>query len=154
MMCTADSSLDTQAYSALANNGPRISLTHSIPFPNSGDCDLQNGSERHTTLVDFAISFELSENHSRPVRVDGEYAVGMLKGAWIYEGIEGCGEITYYFPVRDPDMLIVRRAAVQALSGLSTSWNVAAILKVPGVISAKESESLFSAILATFRLTR
>lgn len=139
---------------ALSNNGPRISLTHSIPYPNFGDCDLQGGRERKTTLVDFAVSFELSENRDRAVRVDGEVAIGMLNGAWTYEGSEGCGQITYYFPVRDTDTLIVRRAAVQALSGLSTAWNLAAILEVPGVISAKESEFLFSAILATFRLTR
>ena len=46
---------------------------------------------------------------------------------------------------------MVKRDSIQALSGISSLWNLEEILKVPGVISQQESDKIFNQILSTFR---
>lgn len=134
----------------LVENGNEIILSHSIPYQNRGDCDMIGGTEKYDRLNDFKISLKISENKPELPYVDGQYQVGKLSGQWAYEGAEGCGYSTYHFPLENGKTLMVQRDSVQALSGISSSWNLEEILQIPEVISKQESDKLFNQILSTF----
>jgi hypothetical protein len=134
----------------LMEDGNRIVLSHSIPYENFGDCDLRGGDQLHKTLDDFDVSFEVISQNLTLSHVDGEYSAGILKGSWAIEGAEGCGHTTYHFPAGENKTLRVQKVAVQALSGLSSVWDLQKILRVPGVISREESEAIFNQVLSTF----
>ena len=138
----------------LVKNGNKVILNHSIPYDNSGDCDMSGGDQLYKVLDDFNISLEVVPQKLTLKYVDGEYNVGTLHGFWAYEGAEGCGHNTYYFPFGENRTLVIQRAAVQALSGLSTLWDLEKILKIPGVISKEESEKIFKEVLSTFKIVQ
>ena len=129
----------------------KVILNHAIPYENYGDCDMMGEEQLYTTLDDFDVSFEIVNQKLSLRYHDGEYSAGTLRGSWAYEGAEGCGHSTYHFPIGEDKTLVVQRAAVQALSGLSTVWDLEKILKVPGVIPQEESEKLFNEILSTVK---
>lgn len=129
-----------------------VTIRHAIPYVNNGDCDMTGDKQTYNTLDDFKVSFEVGDPITPPYS-DGTYKAGILDGLFAYEGAEGCGDIVYYFPAPNKKMLVVRRAAVQALSGISTIWDREAILKVPGVITPDESKILFNQILSTLKFT-
>ena len=135
----------------LIKNGNKVILNHYIPYENYGDCDMIGGNRVYKTLDDFNVSFEVVPQKLALNYVDGEYNAGILKGFWAYEGAEGCGHSTYYFPIEQNRTLVVYRSAVQALSGSSTLWDLEKILKIPGVIPREESEKIFNEILSTFK---
>ena len=138
----------------LVKNGSKVILSHSISYENSGDCDMSGGGQLYKTLDDFNISFEIVNQKLTLNYIDGQYSAGTLKGSWAYEGAEGCGYSKYHFSIGENKTLVVQRAAVQALSGLSTTWDLEKILKVPGVISKQESDKLFNEILSTFKFIK
>lgn len=134
----------------LVEEGNKVVFKHNIPYQNSGDCDMLGGTQVFEELEDFKVSLELKSEKASNTYKDGVIQVGELDGQWIYEGAEGCGDYVYYFPLEGGNTLIVRRAAIQALSGISTSWNRKEILNSPGVIAPEESNELFDQILSTF----
>jgi len=138
----------------LIENGDKVVLSHSIPYDNYGDCDMMGGDQLYKTLDDFKVSFKIVPQKWALDYIDGEYNAGILKGSWAYEGAEGCGHSTYYFPIEQNGTLAVYRSAVQALSGSSTLWDLEKILKIPGVIPREESEKIFNEILSTFKFTK
>ena len=137
----------------LIKESNKVTLIHSVLYENYGDCDMMGGEQLYKTLDDFNISFEVVNQKLSLSYIDGEYSAGALKGSWAYEGAEGCGHSKYHFSIGESKTLVVQRAAIQALSGLSTLWDLEKILKVPGAISKEESEKLFNEILSTFKFT-
>lgn len=129
----------------------QIILNHFIPYENGGECDMIGGNETYKTLDDFNVSLELISQNITLKFIDGKYKIGILDGSWVYEGTEGCGNIAYYFSVGNNKTLVVKKAAIQALSGISTLWNREEILKVSSVISPEESKKIFNQILSTFK---
>lgn len=136
----------------LTENGNRVALSHSIPYENHGACDMTGDSQLYKTLEDFNVSLELTSEKLTFNYTDGEYSAGTLKGPWAYQGAEGCGNSSYHFSLTGSKMLVVQKAAIQALSGISTLWDLKKILKTPGVISREESDAIFSQILSSFKL--
>ena len=137
----------------LIESESEVVLNHSIDYENYGDCDMLGGNQLYQTLDDFNVSFEVIHNHVDHdlYGYDYTYKAGLLEGYWIYEGAQGCGNIVYYFPAGEDKTLVVTRAAVQALSGISLIWDLEEILQVPGVIPKEEAEEIFDQILATFK---
>lgn len=137
----------------LGQNSKQATLTHTIPYKNSGSCDMRGGSGTYDTLEDFHVSFELQNEIVKPSYVDGELEAGILKGVLAYEGAEGCGDYKYYFPVAGGRTLVVTRASVQPLSSVVTPEIRNKLLTVPGVISQEESDNLFRQVLASLVFT-
>jgi hypothetical protein len=81
-----------------------------------------------------------------------KFSVGTLNGYAIYEGAEGCGQTTYYFPIKDDQTLIIGKASIQILSGVVSNEKAAEVLAVPGVISKEASEQMFLSILQTLSI--
>ena len=128
-----------------------VILNHSIEYENCGDCDMSGYCDYHERLVDFNVSFEIVDNHFDHDWYDFAYNAGMLEGYCIYYGGDGCGYSLYHFPLEDDKTLVVTRAAIQALSGISLNWDLDEILQVPGVIPKEEAEEIFYHVLASFR---
>ncbi len=128
----------------------RIFLKHSIAFENTGDCDMAEPQPLAKTLNDLTISFEIINKKVQLDYDDGDYSAGVLRGKYVYEGIEGCGPDVYYFPVAENRTLIVRRWIPQVFSGNFPPEKVLEIENIPGVILRQESEALFHQILSTF----
>jgi hypothetical protein len=136
----------------LQQQGSQVVFNHSIPYKNSnGGCDMSGNIGQFERLDDFNLTLEVVPTQS-PSYVDGTYEAGMLKGSWAYQGAEGCGEIFYYFPLPNNKTLLVKKASIQALSGISTAWNKEEILKIPGVITAEQSDIYLRKVLESFVL--
>jgi hypothetical protein len=129
-----------------------VILNHSIEYENCGDCDMMGYCDYQERLVDFNVSFEIVQERIELGRYDWLYQAGSLEGHAIYLGAEGCGDILYYFPLGEDKTLLVTRAAIQALSGISLRY-LDEILQVPGVIPKEEAEAIFYHILASFKLS-
>lgn len=131
-----------------------VTLNHSIPYDNNGDCDMMAG-KFSKYLNDFNVSFEIktSEEVELPSYFDGNYQSGILSGKWYWAGAEGCGPNIYYFPLQEDKTLVITQDTLQAFSGISTMWDTDKILNSPGVITQKEYDKLFSQILSTFKFT-
>ena len=135
----------------------KISLNHSIKYQNYGDCDMEGGDQIYQDLQDFGLTFELVAGEVTYGYYDGDYNLENLNGKWAYKGAEGCGDTSYFFPIKTNvptgRTLVITRASIQALSGIPT-WNKEEILKVPGVISKAENQKLFDEVLSTFKFTK
>jgi len=128
-----------------------VTLIHAIPFKNNGDCDMKGGSETFDNLTDFKVSFEISRSVPLIKTGDGKYQKGILNGTYSYQGVEGCGETSYYFPSSGKQTLLVKKASIQILSDVIAPQRRNEVLKVPGVISREENNLLFDQILSTFK---
>lgn len=129
-----------------------VVINHNIPFKNSGDCDMVGGSNEYSTLDDFNLTFSVIGEPNIPTYAE-TIKIGKLDGKTALEGAEGCGDTYYYFRTPQNKTLIVKRANIQALSGISTAWDIKKILKTPGVISKNENERLFIQILSSLEFT-
>ncbi len=134
---------------SLTENNDEVSLSHSIAYENNGDCDM-SVVKTSENLQDFGLVISKSPSIAKAPYIDGQINAGELSGNWAYQGAEGCGDIHYYFPW-DSNTLLIKRANIQALSGISSNWDREEILKVPGVISKTENDKIFNQILATFK---
>ncbi len=154
---------------SLTDTDEMITLHHKIPYKNTGGCDMMGDEKTYDTLTDFHVTFRIAstsliqtvrnmssyipkENFEgdtlkvTPGFIDS-FEAGELQGFAIYEGAEGCGYTTYYFPIRNNKTLIIQKESIQALSGVRGNAEIEKILAVPGAISKEESENIFINIL-------
>ncbi len=128
----------------------------------------------YDNLTDFKVDFEISskglvatmkerspyipqENFVGDVVVESPgfidaYSVGEFSGYAIYEGAEGCGRTTYYFPIANDKTLFITKMSIQVLSGVISKEKEAEVLRVPGVIARDESDAIFRDILLTLEI--
>ena len=76
--------------------------------------------------------------------------IGSLEGYRITQGVEGCGEYTYYFPITTEVTLVVVRYFITELNPITVDYEK--FLNLPDVISPIKEEKLFNQILSTFQL--
>ena len=126
----------------LGRKGPAVTLELHIRYPNSGDCDMRGGTQEFETLQLFGMAFRFVGKKDIPEDA-ASMTVGRRKARVDVDGAEGCGDINYFFPLGDGRVLRVDRASVQALAGVSTKWNRAAIERTPGGISNQDWERYF-----------
>lgn len=138
----------------LKDTGGKIQLSHAIPYKNTGDCDMVGDTQQFETLTDFNVFFEVTDQEPVLTVIDGPYTAGSLVGNFAYNGAEGCGTITYVFPLENGKFLKVTRDVVQALSGISSNWSLQEILKIPGVISKEANDTIFSGIIASVKMIK
>jgi hypothetical protein len=151
----------------------KISLSHFVAFEHNDPCDFKGDSLKLKELVDFKVNFEVfkggleeavKNNESKeffsnyflnkklklePGFID-EITIGNLNGYLVTEGIEGCGQYVYYFPLNSKNTLIVWRAFVPEFQPIIADWQDN--LQIPGIISPEREESLFKQIFSTFKL--
>lgn len=152
----------------LEKNTYAVTLTHSIPHEHPNTCDFKGDAKPLKNLTDFSASFKF---FAKPMAVviksnpqsylasqitsDGQltlspgtidsYEAGKLKGYKVTEGVEGCGQYLYYFPISSHETLLVTRAFVPEFN--SINGQAATNLKLPGIIPPAEAETIFKAIL-------
>jgi hypothetical protein len=153
---------------ASTTNG-EIILHHDIPYKNTGACDMMGDEKTYEKLTDFEMTIlKMNKNLTDTVKtlspyipqenfVNDEiiaspgfidtYTIGNFSGFAIYEGAEGCGQTTYYFPIGSKETLIIRNASIQALSGAIIQEKVNEVLAVPGVIPREKNQQIFEEIL-------
>ena len=151
----------------------KVTLHHDIPYQNSGACDMAEEGNAYDKLTDFEMTVEImNKNLTDTVKTLSPYIpqenfmnnelipspgfidtynVGGLSGFAIYEGAEGCGQTTYYFPISKDKTLIVTNASIQALSGVRSPDKINEILAVPGAISKEENTRFFEEILKSLK---
>ncbi|MHB1316632.1 MAG: hypothetical protein ACYCZW_02110 [Minisyncoccota bacterium] len=151
-----------------------VLLQHEIPYQNTGACDMEGGDILYEMLTDFNVSLRVintplvetvkklssyipEENFNGNILkvIPGfinSFEVGAFKGFAIYEGAEGCGRITHYFPISSTTTLVIQKASIQALSGVRGQNIIQEILKVPGAISKEKSDQIFIELLNTLKI--
>lgn len=158
----------------LSEKTDAVVLHHEIPYENTGACDMMGDEKTYDTLTDFHVTLRIAstslvqtvrqmssyipeENFDgnvlkvNPGFIDS-FEAGALKGFAIYEGAEGCGFTTYYFPISGNRTLIIQKESIQALSGVRGQEEVQRILKVPGSIAPSVSDKIFKDILTSLVL--
>lgn len=151
-----------------------IILHHDIPYVNTGSCDMMGENKTYDRLTDFEMTIRVVEKSltetvkslspyipqenfvndeliASPGFID-TYQIGDLKGFAIYEGAEGCGQTTYYFPIETNRTLVVTNASIQALSSAIIKEKVDQVLAVPGVIPREENGAIFQSILKSIKI--
>lgn len=154
---------------SLSEKDKMITLHHEIPYKNTGACDMMGDEKTYDMLTDFHVTLRIaSTSLVKTVRqmssyipeenFDGDvlkvnpgfidsFEAGSLKGFAIYEGAEGCGMTTHYFPLPGNRTLIIQKESIQALSGVRGETLIKEILAVPGAVSKEESEMMFMSIV-------
>ena len=144
-------------------------LHHDIPYKNAGACDMMSDEKTYDRLTDFEMKIQIIiKNLTETVKtlspyipqenfVNGElsaapgfidpYTIGQFSGFAIYEGAEGCGQTTYYFPVVGNKTLVITNASIQALSGAIPREKANEVLAVPGVVSREKNKEIFESIV-------
>lgn len=152
-----------------------VVLHHEIPYKNTGACDMSGEETIYDKLTDFQVTMRISNSplvatvksispYIPEENFDGNtlkvnpgfidtFEAGVYKGFVIYEGAEGCGVITHYFPIANNKTLIVQRASIQALSGVRGQEEVQKILAVPGAISKEASNKIFIKMFESLTVT-
>jgi hypothetical protein len=155
-------------------SGDSIVAKHSVPFVHSAPCDFIGTGKELTELSDFDVSFEVYNKSLRDTAIDSQDAsfavdnmsgdemklsegfidsitVEGLKGYKLTQGVEGCGQYVYYFPLGNDATLVVSRAFVPELnSSISEDIRLKAE-KLPNVILSQKSDEIFESILRSFR---
>ncbi len=151
-----------------------ITLFHDIPFENTGECDMTGEEIIYPRLTDFRVTMQKmnkglvdtmktvspyipQENfiNNQVIESPGfidKFSIGTLNGYVIYEGAEGCGQTTYYFPIKSDQTLVVGKASIQILSGIFSDNREQEVLAVPGAISREQSQQIFLSILQTLSI--
>jgi hypothetical protein len=152
----------------------KISLNHSVIFEHNNPCDFKGDGLKLKELADFKVNLELfkgdleaavknqesedfvsnylSEKKLKlePGFID-EITIGSLNGYVVTQGLEGCGQYTYYFPLNSENTLIIWRSFVPELQPIVEGYQKN--LQIPGIIYPNQEESLFNQIFSTFQLT-
>lgn len=151
-----------------------VILHHDISYQNSGACDMMGDNKTYDKLTDFEMTVQIVNNKltdtvkkmspyipqenyvndeliTSPGFID-EYKIGTLSGFAIYEGAEGCGQTTYYFPIEKQKTLIITNASIQILSGVISKEKMDQVLAVPGVISKTKNHEIFEDIVRSLKI--
>lgn len=152
-----------------------VVLHHEIPYENYGGCNMMEEGTLYDKLTDFNLTMRIinfplvqtvksispyipEENFDgdilkvNPGFIDS-FEVGVYKGFVIYEGAEGCGVITHYFPLSATKTLVAQRAAIQALNpGIYRPEEIREVLAVPGAIATSVSDRMFKDILTSLTI--
>ena len=152
-----------------------VTLHHDIPFENTGSCDMMGGNKKFDKLTDFEMTAQIvekdltstvkklspyipQENYVNDELIPSPgfidtYNIGTLSGFAIYEGAEGCGQTTYYFPIEKQKTLVITNASIQALHpSVKPADEIQKILAIPGVISREENQKIFENILKSLKI--
>jgi len=152
-----------------------ITLHHQINFLNTDACDFKGTAGASPTLTDFNVTMQMfngtmastaavvdptlatsSENIDGTLDVSpgliDYYNNGSWNGYMVTEGVEGCGQITYYLPISTLRTLVVQKQLIGALSDVADPTNKARILATPGAISPDKSNQLFNSIIQTLQV--
>jgi hypothetical protein len=149
-------------------------LRHDIPYKNAGACNMMGEEKTYDRLTDFEMEIRIiNKNHTETVKTLSPYipqenfvndelvaspgfidpcTMGNFSGFAIYEGAEGCGKTTYYFPIAGDKTLVIANASIQALSGAMIQEKVTEVLAVPGVISREENKEIFESIVHSLKI--
>ncbi|OGD25447.1 MAG: hypothetical protein A2V57_09705 [Candidatus Aminicenantes bacterium RBG_19FT_COMBO_65_30] len=149
-------------------------LHHDIPYKNSGPCDMMGDEIKYDRLTDFEMKIQIidkdltetvktlssyipQENFvndklvASPGFID-PYTIADFSGFAIYEGAEGCGQTTYYFPIAGNKTLVIANASIQVLSGAIVQEKANEVLAVPGVISREKNKEIFESIVRNLKI--
>lgn len=146
-----------------------VILSHDIHLPHPDFCNMKDESLVYERLVDFNISihlenlglvdtmktvnpyipqenFQNNEVIESPGFIDS-YKVGDLSGWKIFEGAEGCGQITYFLPVSSSKTLVVTQELIPIWSTIIDQSFAEKAKKTDGYIGTSTAESIFEQIL-------
>src|SRR3989338_2399223 len=152
-----------------------ITLHHEVPFTHHDYCDFKGeGDTTINTLTDFNVTFHISDKNlvdtmktespyipeenfvngnvvASPGFIDS-YTSGGFSGYAIFEGAEGCGFTTYYFPVSSDKTLVVRQDFITVFTGAIDVENMKAAEAGPGVINRETEKSYLESIFKTLKI--
>jgi hypothetical protein len=157
----------------LSEESNGINLTHSITYEHPNPCDFKGDNPALQELTDFNVSLEVFQKNLLETVVENEnstfaqeylvgnklkiapgfideFIIGKLKGYQITQGVEGCGEYTYYFPIDSSHTLLVKRAFIAEFSPVIADSQK--YLALPGIISPMMEKTMFDQIFSDFRL--
>ncbi len=151
-----------------------ITLHHEINYAHVDACDFKgDGTNLTPTFTDFHLTMKAynmniastaatvspyipAENYSgntlkvNPGFIDA-YNNGIWNGYVIYEGAEGCGQVTYYLPLSSTRTLVLQQMIIGEFSSVASEENKQKILAQPGVISPKQADQIFSDLIASMK---
>jgi hypothetical protein len=153
-----------------------VTLHHEVTFTHHDYCDFKGDGETNIpTLTDFNVAFHIvdkdlvatmksespyipAENfvNNQVVPSPGfidSYSVGTLSGYKIFEGAEGCGVITYYFPISSQKTLVVKKDLITVFTGAIDAENQASAEAVPGVLNKEKETQTLTSILETVKVS-
>lgn len=161
---TADLKIPTPAPMFVRDENGTITLFHTVEtFSHIDFCDFKGDSLPTTTFRDFTVQFSFSTLtlDKALLKFGGEYLkefintdgtikesegflekakIGAFEGYKLSQGVEGCGNNHYFFPVKN-GILIIKKDLVPELTNLSTQSEK--YKAIPGVILPEKANQIF-----------
>jgi hypothetical protein len=155
--------------------GDIVTVHHEVPFAHHDYCDFKGeGDTTIPNLTDFNVAFHVSETGlvqtmktespylpeenfvngtvvESPGFID-KYEIGDLKGYKIFEGAEGCGQTTYYFPITSSKTLVAKEELVTVFTGAIDKENEDKAAAVPGVLNKEAETQTLESIFKTVKV--
>ncbi len=147
----------------VAESKGKISIRHLVYFNHIDPCDLKDGTRKLSTIEDFFVSIEFTTakdmsdfSHFLPAeRPDSEYVSrGDLKGFLVYNGVEGCGEDVYYFPISTTNKILRVTNFHPAEFNEAGTSEAKKYRELPAAILPEEREKILGEILSSFKFLK
>lgn len=154
--------------------GNAVTLTHAIVYAHPDPCNFKGDKPVLQNLTDFNVSLALDNEGLKdaitrneksdyiatnfmsngqlvlsPGFID-EFKAGSLNGFQITNSAEGCGRLTYYFPISQTKTLVVNRALITEFNPIIANYQT--YLRLPGIIPPDEEQKLFVNLLSSVQM--
>jgi hypothetical protein len=160
---------------SLSEEGGRVTVSHSIDYKHPDFCDFKGDSLGLDKFTDFGMVAEVESRNLKDLLQsdegedfwntffkDGEFVgnnsisdmitpfnAGELKGFEILHSVEGCGRLTYYFPISEEKTLVIHRTIISEYSSVNSERGK--YLSLLGIITPEKEEQIFTDILTSFK---
>jgi hypothetical protein len=160
--------IPTPAPMMLRDDGEAVTLYHTVEtFSHTNFCDFKGDQPMTTTLKDFTVNFSFSSLPLKEavLKFGGDYlknnfktddsiieqegfltkaTIGNFSGYKLTQGIEGCGNNQYFFPVKN-GILIIKKDLVPELTNLNSQNEK--YKAIPSVILPEKAQQLFEEVI-------
>lgn len=151
-----------------------VAITHSVVYKHTEPCDFIGDAPVKEKIYDFGVYVSVLDANLKDAIIKNEHSdffvkeffenntlklaegyvdpisAGTLNGFQITNGVEGCGQFTYYFPVSSAKTLVINRPFITELSGVV--GNLETYLNLPGIIAPEKEKEFFNTILSTLKV--
>jgi hypothetical protein len=159
----------------LNSTSTTTSLTHSLPYSHPNPCNFSgNLPQNLESLTDFSMHIQyLNQNLKTTLTKDqgsqfikdnmsqenklkiskgfiDSSAIGNFSGYRLTQGVEGCGNYTYYYPIKDQGTLKITRDMITEFNTIVADYSK--YLSLPGIVPPYAESKIFTRIVDSIQV--
>jgi hypothetical protein len=146
---------------SIKREGEVLRLSHSIAYRHPDPCDFKGDAPEKTILTDFDASFTVVNQNLKEYVESSDFPgwdyvsnnpfeFTTFRGYAVKLGVEGCGEVIYYFSISPNKTLVIKHALVTVFNPIIANYQE--YLKLPGIIDPTEEFLIFNRLLGSLEV--